>query len=270
MSGTTQPAAATIGTMAPPAQSQDPMQQQQYQRLASMSAEQLQELVSRLGSSSMGALAQRVLQQKRMGSAQSAPSDGQPQAYALGGLTTKIGPNATRGQFAERAGIHMPSTGHSGFLNTAGPGRTDNLHITPVSGSYVLPADVVSGMGEGNSLAGSKAFQTALSTGPYGAHLPSVGKAHGFGKMPAAPHVSAPLAKGGETPTVPIIAAGGEEVVSPEWIEAIGRHYGGGAKMTAKQAMDHGHAIHDKLSILIRKRTIAEMSKLKGPVGAKP
>ncbi len=54
---------------------------------------------------------------------------------------------------------------------------------------------------------------------------------------------------------VPIIAAGGEYVISPEQVRALG---GGDLK--------RGHAVLDAFVLHIRKRTIKEMSKLRGPV----
>ena len=44
---------------------------------------------------------------------------------------------------------------HEGPINVKIPGRTDRLPIHVYSGSYVLPADIVSGLGEGNTLAGN-------------------------------------------------------------------------------------------------------------------
>src|SRR5438876_783400 len=49
---------------------------------------------------------------------------------------------------------HVPQL--SGMLNSSIPGRTDKLPINVKAGSYVLPSDVVSALGEGNSAAGRK------------------------------------------------------------------------------------------------------------------
>jgi hypothetical protein len=64
----------------PTAANANPMMQGYLQRYAQMSPEQLQELVVRLGNSPQGAIAKRVLQQKQVMSAQSAPSQQQQPA----------------------------------------------------------------------------------------------------------------------------------------------------------------------------------------------
>jgi len=45
---------------------------------------------------------------------------------------------------------------HSGIINMAVGGRTDHLPMHVLEGSYVLPADIVSALGEGNTMAGTK------------------------------------------------------------------------------------------------------------------
>ena len=45
---------------------------------------------------------------------------------------------------------------HVGPITMAVGGRTDHIPMHVLEGSYVLPADIVSGLGEGNTLAGSK------------------------------------------------------------------------------------------------------------------
>jgi len=45
---------------------------------------------------------------------------------------------------------------HTGLINMAVGGRTDHLPMHVREGSYVLPADIVSALGEGNTMAGSK------------------------------------------------------------------------------------------------------------------
>lgn len=75
---------------------------------------------------------------------------------------------------------------HSGPIHSSVAGRTDHLPITVESGSYVLPADCVSHLGENNTLAGFKVLRRMFggepygagehpygqSGGPYGAHMP--------------------------------------------------------------------------------------------------
>lgn len=141
---------------------------------------------------------------------------------------------------------------HEGMIHSPIAGRTDKIPMKVRVGSYVFPADVVSGIGQGNSLAGANALYKMFQMGPYG--FPS--------KPIATPHVNfgrrGRFAEGGETAgedgTTDIIAAGGEFVATPEAVAKLG---GGNLK--------HGHDIADHLVLHIRKKTIDEMKKLKGP-----
>ena len=67
---------------------------------------------------------------------------------------------------------------HAGPIHSSVAGRTDHLPMHVASGSYVIPADIISAMGEGNSMAGFKVAQNIFSRHnhnvtkgtPYGAH----------------------------------------------------------------------------------------------------
>jgi hypothetical protein len=131
---------------------------------------------------------------------------------------------------------------HSGPIHSPVAGRTDHLPMHVKSGSYVIPADIVGAMGEGNTMAGFKIARKMFESkpyfsegGPYGAT--GIAKAHG-----------------GSVELVPIVAAGGEYVISPETVEQIG-----------KGNMNHGHAILDKFIKKMRAKTIKTLTKLPGP-----
>jgi hypothetical protein len=142
---------------------------------------------------------------------------------------------------------------HTGPIHSIVAGRTDHLPMHVPSGSYVLPADIVSAMGEGNTVAGFKiakklprlfATHNRTKGTPYGEHgLPydavPVGKAGGGGTGEA---------------VVPIVAAGGELIYSPEEVAMIG----GGS-------VDDGHKILDHFVTQMRAATIKTLSKLPGP-----
>lgn len=135
----------------------------------------------------------------------------------------------------------------SGFLNSPVPGRTDKLPITVNGGAYVLPADHIAALGQGNSLAGADIVNKMFKMGPYGTALPSVkGGGGGRGRKK--------FAEGGvaHDPT-PIIAAGGEVVVPPE---AIAARFGD---------VDRGHQALDKWVTDTRKQHIATLRGLKPP-----
>ena len=51
---------------------------------------------------------------------------------------------------------------HEGPINVKIPGRTDRLPIHVYSGSYVLPADIVSGLAEGNTDAGFEVIKRMI------------------------------------------------------------------------------------------------------------
>lgn len=242
----------------PTTANQSPMHQQVMSNFDSMTPEQLQEAAMRLKGSPQGQVAQQILARKRIMSANPGQATGAPTQYALGGTLQAKG--------GLRIQEHAAPAPH-GLLHTAGPGRTDNLKIQPHADSYVLPADVISGIGEGNTLAGAKQMDMALHSGPGGIQMPKAG-----GKMlkaPTPPKINSGfganpgmakgfgLARGGPPHKVDIIAAGGEYVVSPEKCAEIG---GGDVK--------RGHKILDDFVLHVRKMTIRDMSKLKGPVKA--
>ena len=108
---------------------------------------------------------------------------------------------------------------HMGAIHSSVAGRTDHLPMHVASGSYVIPADIISAMGEGNSMAGFKVAKNIFShKGPYG----QSGMPYGARGLPygvPAPH----RADGGEVDSVPIVAAGGEYVIPPEDVAEIGK-----------------------------------------------
>lgn len=138
---------------------------------------------------------------------------------------------------------------HSGAIRSDVAGRTDHLPMHLGSGSYVIPADVVSSHGEGNTLAGFKALDTLFDQfnrtkgAPYGAE----GNPY---------DASSPKAAGGAA-EAPIVAAGGEHVLSPHIINGIARHYG--------CTMDDAHAILDQFVLQSRAKHVKTLRKLPAP-----
>lgn len=119
---------------------------------------------------------------------------------------------------------------HSGLLNSAGPGRTDTINTHVPAGAYVIPADIVSGVGQGNTVAGSAIIGRMFPEPPNPA--PSKDKA-------------------------PVVVAGGEMVISPQ---AIINKFG---------SLKRGHASIDHWVVMERQRIAKEMLKLPNPVGSK-
>ena len=110
---------------------------------------------------------------------------------------------------------------HVGPVVSAVPGRTDSHKIKVPSGSYVLPAETISHMGQSNSVAGLKRAQDMFGSGPYGMRLQQH-MAH-----PHFPHLaiggslfSEGGARGeGEYEPVDVDVSGGEYIIPPWEIE---------------------------------------------------
>jgi len=163
----------------------------------------------------------------------------------------------------------MPSLGkpmklHTGPIHSAVAGRTDHLPMHVPSGSYVIPADIISAMGEGNTMAGFKQMKRIFGGTPYGGKKQPYNVAGGpYGMSSDMPYGqgSGPYggelpgkAEGGETDSVPIVAAGGEYVLSPEEVRMVG-----------EGDLEVGHKVLDEFVKRFRKETIKTLQKLPGP-----
>lgn len=84
--------------------------------------------------------------------------------YARGGRVAR----AEGGPLLFHSNLHGGHHLHTGPIHSHVAGRTDHLPIHVPSGSYVLPADVVSSHGEGNTIAGFKVMRRLFGGGPYG------------------------------------------------------------------------------------------------------
>jgi hypothetical protein len=182
----------------------------------------------------------------------------------------------------------------SGFTAGFGAGRNDKNSMTLGSSSYVLPADVVAGLGDGNSLAGAHVWDSILHSMPYGIEAPQM--RHGAG-APRSPSLSfATGAQGGvkeppiipgvkrggspkkaDEPTAPgeekpidVITADGEIIVKPRDVARIGARYSPPEKHANYAAMlKRGSDILDSFVKETRGRVIAHLQSLRGPVGSK-
>ena len=212
--------------------------------------------------------------------------------------------NTDKMQGAARVAHHLATggvadisgTGAYGLVQSSIPGRTDRHNVDLPSGSYVLPADVVSGLGEGNSMAGAALWDKILNTGPWGTKLPS-GSVRGS-SIPHPPSgyqsadgsyqlhnmaANAGLASGGPPkpmhlrhsahgnhPKVPAVIAGGEFVIPPDMIA----HHPLLGDLPAnnldpddyKRHLKHGHEVLDKWVKMARAEQIKTLKKLPGPV----
>ena len=153
-----------------------------------------------------------------------------------------------------------------GLIKSTGAGRTDVHNINVPSGSYIVPADVTSGLGEGNTLSGASVMDRMMHSNPYGIEG---GVKHGNMGPPRAP---APFTQQpqslpamaekrggkaeGHSGTVPIVVAGGEMLYHPE---TIIKKFG---------SLKKGHAALDDFVKKVRTKTAKTMLKLPGPKGA--
>ena len=143
---------------------------------------------------------------------------------------------------------------HSGPINVAIPGRTDRLPIHVHSGSYVIPADIVSGLGEGNTLAGNVIIRRMLDEGSFqgrstGGSASALWKKYGL----RGPYHEPNGAMGARN-IVPVIVAGGEYIITPEEVENIG-----------SGDLEKGHAVLDAFVKSQRKKLRQTLAKLPGP-----
>jgi len=209
--------------------------------------------------------------------------------------STKLGLGVPRLGRAEGGGIpDDPARPFTGPIVSDGAGRTDNVPMHVPSGAYVIPADIVSHIGEGNSISGMKVLQAMFAPKPFGAAAgpwgvsmgkPVMGKGApmprmafprpvsppagsvsptpagpaGPGPQLARPIAPPPIAKHGgavdsQVPSTPIAASGGEFVVSPAEVKRRG-----GGDITK------GHKILDAFVKSMRKNHIQTLQNLPGP-----
>jgi hypothetical protein len=151
--------------------------------------------------------------------------------------------------------------GREGMINSSIPGRTDKLPMKVQSGSYILPADIPSALGQGNTMAGGQILKKMFSSGPYGM-APMKGSGRGTsgpklnlrpGKPPKGYFAEGGEAEGGDD-HVPIIAAGGEYIIHPDVVKDIGH---GETKK--------GHQVLDAFVLKVRREHISSLRKLPPP-----
>lgn len=291
-----------IGGIQPSAQTANPLVQGMVQRYASLPTEKLAELSAMMGASPQGAIIRQLLTQRRtmpqqtqqqqrpqQGQQQQAPGQGslnlpnltptaqqQPVQQRRGGATPKragggdmgISPSQGTPWWSRAEARGADSEG--GFLHGTTSGRADDVRTQAPAGSYVWPADVVAGLGEGNSLAGAGVLQRILETGPHGIPLPR-GRSATTIPRPPSPRL-AQVATGGEVPRIfperksggatkdatPVALSHGEYVSPP-------RH----ALLWGRGDISRGHKTFDRFVMEWRKDQIKRLKKLPPPVGAK-
>lgn len=147
---------------------------------------------------------------------------------------------------------------HVGPIHSDVAGRTDHLPVHVPNGGYVMPADVVSSHGEGNTLAGFKALERLFGTfDRTKGDMPYAGSGLPYGGIPV-------RAKGGRvedgSEAVPIVAAGGEYSVHPQQIMRLATLLD-----IPGMTLDDGHKILDQFVLQSRAKHIKTLKGLPGP-----
>lgn len=141
-----------------------------------------------------------------------------------------------------------------GPIVSAVPGRTDRHDMNVASGSYVLPSETVSHLGENNTLAG---LEKIKQMGPHG--LRRMVRACGGAAQVVSKHHGRRAAGGGVQSDsvgkpIPVVTAGGEHVLPPDWVATIG-----------DGDMELGHRLLDNFVLENRKKHINTLKALKPP-----
>jgi len=223
----------------PPVGRDDPVTQGLVERYDGMPVERLHEVVGMIGSTPQGQIAREVLQRKLAFSGQQAATGGAIKR-AMGGMMPRQAAGAARG-----------------YLGGPSLGRADNVHTGAPPGSYVLPADIIAGLGDGNNLAGAHIAELMFGTAPFGISMPRGGGGRGLPSPPAPSQVAdgGMVQPEGDDRVAPVLLSDGEYVIDPETVRKIG---GGDMK--------RGHRILDAFVLTERRKHIRKLKKLPGPV----
>lgn len=255
-------------------QSPQGMQQMMQQKLAMMPPQQRQMIMQRLQQMRQGGMGQRppMMGQSQqgmpMGQPPSAMPPQQPAAQvARGGIPhrdmggvpmSSATPWWTRTEARDAGGNSSYGLLHSP-IGAAG-GRSDTLPHSVAADSYVIPADVVSGLGEGDTLSGARALDAMLHSEPFGTRPPEM--RHGPNDIPRPPtdrsleaESTGGVAKDGGHQKVPVLVANGEYIVHPLQVRALGH---GNIK--------RGHKVLESFIKQVRARTIGDLKGLPNPV----
>jgi hypothetical protein len=192
------------------------------------------------------------------------------QAHRGGGLAMGGNPLGVSMSMADppwvRSEQRSQGSADRGLLLGSTMGRADAVKTSSPSGSYILPAEMVSGLGEGNGLAGARLIQEMTSTGPFGTSLPRM--THGRGP-PSPPHVQAATnAKGGGVQNgpeerTPVALSHMEYKLTPrDCIVMVSKMVG------HPVPLDYAHRVLDKWVKFEHKRHAEKLAKLakQGPV----
>lgn len=153
-----------------------------------------------------------------------------------------------------------------GLIGGVGAGRTDRIPLAVMADSHVIPADVVSGLGQGTTLGGARVLEQAMHSAPYAVSMPGRHGGSTIPRPPAVPHAGfgqqepgfgqqePGFAIGGQPRITHILAAPGEFIVPPHIVHAWGQG-----------DMRRGHDRIDDMIKRVRQHTIKWMKTAPPP-----
>jgi hypothetical protein len=176
--------------------------------------------------------------------------------YGIAEPEHKAGGGEVKKKHADPEDREFQDFSGGGLIESSVPGRTDKHPLKVSAGSYVLPSDFVSALGQNNTAAGAEVVKKMFKSAPYGLE-PMTSKASKF-SFPSYPSPARSVGKadGGGTDHehVSIIAAGGEIVLTPDEVKQVGNG-----------DIRKGHDILDRLVLIARKDHIKKLKSLKAP-----
>lgn len=151
---------------------------------------------------------------------------------------------------------------HTGPIYSEVPGRTDAHNMNVPGGSYVVTAENVAHLGQGNSLAGMAVLNKMFGpSGPYG-----VGRNMPITRGPGPPRPPRAMSDVGGARgeqalghPVPIRSAGMEFVIPHDVVANVALVH------TGHRNIHHGHQILDALQMTWHKEHMGELKKYPGP-----
>lgn len=153
---------------------------------------------------------------------------------------------------------------YAGPLSGPTGGRTDRLNLGVENGSFVLPADFVSHMGENSTEAGFRAIKRIFAGVPYDGKVGPYTNAQRPYSAPEGEYDKSKdpydMASGGNTngkgknEHVPVVVASGEYILHPEEV-----------KWAGDGDLETGHKVLDKWVMETRKEHIKTLKKLAPP-----
>lgn len=163
--------------------------------------------------------------------------------------------------FPERQAEHdlsRDSFHPQGLFASSVAGRTDRLPHTVAADSFVMPADAVGILGQGNTLAGAKLMDGIMkgTTGPYGSsivHPPGIRRADGGSANENQPGISH------------VMVAGGETLIHPTYLKNIGWRMNGAKKPDPKADLNAGHKWAREFVARLRKHEIKRLKSAPKP-----